>query len=82
MGGYAPLHAWLVGQPSNLDKIHARFEQIEGILGFILPATARKKSQWWENNATRHVQARAWLDAGFHTANLSLSNGTVDFERR
>lgn len=59
MGAYATLHAWLVGQPANIYNIPATFQQVERILGFVLPATARQKPQWWENNPTRHVQARA-----------------------
>lgn len=81
MVAYAPLHAWLVGQPANINSIPATFQQVERILGFVLPATARQKPQWWENNPTRHVQAKAWLDAGFVTQDLSIPNETITFSR-
>lgn len=81
MGAYAPLHVWLVAQPANVINIPTTFVQIEGILGFALPATARQKSQWWENNATRHVQALAWLNAGFSTRDVNITNETLTFSR-
>jgi hypothetical protein len=81
MGSYAPLHTWLMGQPAIINNIQATFVLIEGTLGFILPVTARQKSQWWENNATRRVQARAWLDAGLLTQNVNLQNQTLTFVR-
>ena len=58
------------------------FGELENILGFSLPSTARQKNQWWENEKitrSRKVQCKAWLDAGFHTENVSTSNETVDF---
>ncbi len=81
MRAYAPLHTWLVGQPGNIHNIPATFAQIEGILGFTLPATARQKSQWWENNPARHVQATAWLDAGFFTRDVNIPNEMLTFSR-
>jgi len=33
-----------VGQPANIHHLPATFEQIEGILGFSLPATARRET--------------------------------------
>jgi hypothetical protein len=81
MGAYAPLHAWLVGTPPYVNNIPVTFEQIEGILGFQLPATARRKAQWWENNATGHIQARSWLDAGFLTQGVNIPNETLTFTR-
>lgn len=81
MGAYAPLNAWLSRQPANVHHVPTTFEQIERILGAPLPPTARRKSQWWENNATRHVQARAWLDAGFETRDVNLTNETLTFAR-
>ena len=81
MGAYAPLHNWLVGQPQDVNNIPVTFEQIERLLGFQLPATARRKAQWWENNTTRHVQARSWLDAGFMTQDVNIPNETLTFAR-
>jgi hypothetical protein len=59
------------------------FEQVEGILGSALPETARKREQWWANEsttATRHVQCKAWVGAGFH-AHPNLTSQTVTFSK-
>jgi hypothetical protein len=79
MSKYRPLSSWLAGQGGNL--VHASFEQIETILGFALPASARAYPQWWEDDP-KHVQAQAWLTVGFRTENLRLTAETVDLVRR
>ena len=38
--------------------------EIERIIGCSLPASARTHRSWWGNDRT-HVQARAWMGAGF-----------------
>ena len=82
MGAYAPLHAWLVAQPVNINYVPATFEEIESILGFPLPPTARQRPQWWENNSIQHSHARAWLDAGFLTQQVNIPNETLTFSRK
>jgi hypothetical protein len=82
MGVYDPLNAWLIAQPLNINYIPSTFEQIENVLGFTLPPTARSKPQWWENNCMRHSHANAWLNAGFLTQQVNLRNETLAFRRR
>ncbi len=82
VGIYAPLHAWLVAQPATVTNIRVTFEEVEAILGRSLPATARQKSQWWENNSTQHSHASAWLEAGFLTAQVNIPNETLIFRRQ
>jgi hypothetical protein len=80
MSQYDPLYKWL--QANSAPRISVTFKQIEEILGFRLPNTARKDPAWWANEksvTSRHVQCRAWLDAGFHTENLSIPKETVAF---
>jgi hypothetical protein len=79
MSQYDPLYKWL--RASSGRRIATTFEKIESILAFKLPYTARARPQWWANEQgnSRHVQCRAWLDAGFHTENLNLAKQTVDF---
>jgi len=79
MSKYDPLSHGLRRQRNS--HIPATFSQIEAILQFGLPKTARARSQWWENNATRHSHARAWLDAGFLTKEVSTAAETVTFVR-
>jgi hypothetical protein len=79
MSIYDPLYKWLHSKSAN--NISAAFEQIETVLGFKLPNTARERPQWWANEGgdTRHVQCRAWMDAGFQTRNLDLAKESVEF---
>jgi hypothetical protein len=80
MSKYDPLHKWLSARSES--RISVTFTQIEKILGFTLPRTARKESAWWanEDNVTsRHVQCKAWLDVGFHVEKLSVAKETLDF---
>jgi hypothetical protein len=84
MSKYDPLYKWLSAKSaSNGTKIPATFEQIEAILGFELPATARMKPQWWgnEKSDSSHTQCKVWLNAGFETRELSIPNETVKFEK-
>jgi hypothetical protein len=81
MSAYDPLYKWLLSNSAN--SVSPTFAQIEAILGFKLPDTARKRPQWWANEVgdTRHVQCRAWMDAGFQTRNLNLAHESVEFAR-
>jgi hypothetical protein len=55
------------------------FREVEDILGFSLPKSARDHQAWWSNARQGHSHAAAWLDAGWRTANLDLSGETVTF---
>lgn len=46
-----------------------------------LPASAERWPAWWANEATgsRHVQARAWLDAGREVEHLDRVGRKVRF---
>lgn len=64
------------------DLWHATFTQIEAVLGFQLPASARKHQAWWSNSAEGgHSHARSWLEADWQTQGLNLSSEEVDFRR-
>jgi len=76
MSKYAPLHAFLVSQR---DVLTLSFAEVADLVGG-LPASAYVWAPWWENEGSTHVQARAWLSAGFH-AHPNLVERTVRFER-
>lgn len=61
------------------DDVELTFEQIEKKLGFALPASARRYSAWWSNSGGTHVQAAAWMDAGYRTADVDVGAGRVRF---
>jgi curved DNA-binding protein CbpA len=63
MSKYEPLKYFL--QNSNKATVVLTFQEIEGILGFPLCHSAFNHSAWWANDATHHVHARAWLEAGW-----------------
>ena len=85
MSIYDPLFKLLsLKSAGGISVVPATFKQIEAVLGFTLPETARSSPQWWGNETgdTRHAQCRAWLNAGFETRNLSLSKEYVEFVER
>ena len=63
------------------DEWNASFAEIERILGFGLPASARKFPAWWANQDGSHSQAQAWRNAGWQTSELNLARGSVRFLR-
>jgi hypothetical protein len=76
MSKYDPLAPLLAGQ--NVRRVVLAFGELETVLGFTLPDSARTYPQWWENHPG-HSQAKAWLDSGFHTEDVNLANETVAF---
>jgi hypothetical protein len=79
MGKYDDLSRFLNSQSTELVRVD--FEAIEEALGFSLPASARKYAEWWSNNYGGHVQARAWMDAGWQTESVDLAARKVSFRR-
>lgn len=78
MTKYAPLSSFLAGLDSA--KVRLGFEEVETLLGASLPKSASDYQAWWANDPT-HSQARAWLEAGWHTENLDLTERKVEFVR-
>jgi hypothetical protein len=76
---YEPLRRYLKGATANEAVLE--FAEIERIIGAPLPPSARKHPAWWSNHARGHVNAHAWLDAGFQTKDVDLSSGRVTFAR-
>lgn len=78
---YASLTYKLMDIAKDNDKLMLRFEDIESILGFELPPSARQLRSWWANDSMTHVQSRAWLFAGWRVSVIGLSSETVTFSR-
>jgi hypothetical protein len=76
---YEPLSLWL--KQATGDRVRVSFREIESILGFRLPDSARALSQWWVNTRGSHVQAAAWMDAGWRACQVDLASENVSFER-
>lgn len=62
MNKYKPLEEYLDVQMN--PKVTLAFEQIEDILGFPLPVSAKTEPEWWSNTISdSDSQAIAWLKA-------------------
>ena len=60
------------------------FSEIESIIGFGLPASARLHRPWWGNQrgSNGHSQALAWGAAGWETAEVDMEAETLLLRRR
>ena len=75
---YDPLYDHLANNPETV--IALSFSEIERILGFALPASARRYQAWWANEREgTHSHARSWLDASYETQGVDLSAQSVRF---
>jgi hypothetical protein len=63
------------------DFLRMTFDEVERESGFKLPASARLHQAWWANDRARHVQAKAWLDAGFESEQVDMKAGMLVFKR-
>ena len=79
-GKYTPLYRYLITRTSFCWR--ASFGEIETVLGFDLPASARRHPAWWANqDGGGHSHARAWREAGWKTREVDLKAETLVFER-
>ncbi|MCH5162831.1 MAG: hypothetical protein J1G38_05015 [Clostridiales bacterium] len=63
---------------SNETRVTLTYSQIEEILGFTLPDTARKfKQSYWANTET-HSYASSWMAVGYKTR-VDVERDTVTF---
>ena len=80
MSKYEPLNRFLSAQAAG--EVPLSFAEVERTLGFRLPKSARQYAPWWANEVEGgHVQARAWLGAGWKTSRVDLAGERVVFVR-
>lgn len=60
------------------EKIEMTFAEVEELIYNKLPKSAFKHRQWWANGG--HVQANAWLDAGYIVKKVNFKEQRVVFE--
>lgn len=53
------------------------FQEIEEVLGFPLPASARQYQAWWSNQM--RSQSLGWQSAGWKTASVDLDAEKITF---
>ena len=80
MPKYHPLTAFL--KASSAHQLPLTFAEVENILGAKLPASAYEHPAWWANDAGKsHVQAKAWLSAGYETEQIDRRAKKLVFKR-
>ena len=77
MSKYTPLKQRLTR--SGGAPVQLTFAEIEKILGFPLPRSARRYAAWWSNSGGSHVQSLAWMEAGYRTQDIKLREESVRF---
>lgn len=75
-GKYESLGRYLGALQSN--RWSATFRDVEAVLGFALPASARKYAAWWSNDES-HSHASVWMNAGWRTSDVDVRQGNVVF---
>ncbi len=76
MSKYDPLLDHLV---HSKGVVEFQFIDVEKVLGFPLPASARRYAAWWSNSGGTHVQAAAWLEAGYRTEDVNIEQEKLRF---
>ena len=79
MSKYDPLRRYLEGATSA--ELPLSFSEVERVLGFPLPPSAKAHATWWSNNTGTHVGVRAWRDIGWKTSRVDLGSQRVVFVR-
>ena len=79
MSKYEPLRARLSAE--SMSFVPMKFSEIEALLGFPLPSSARSHRAWWSNNPSNNVMTKAWLAAGFETESVDLAGERLMFRR-
>ena len=80
-GRYAALADWLQSQPGDITKVQLSFSDIEEIIDAKLPASARDHRAWWANDSVGHRHSQQWLEAGWRSSYLNMTEGKVTFVR-
>ena len=60
------------------ESITLTFEEVEELIYNKLPKSAFRYRQWWANGG--HVQAYAWMNAGYLVKKVDFENKKVTFE--
>ena len=81
-GKYQRLYEYLCSLPAQ--EWRTSFGEIESIIGFDLPSSARRYRPWWANQggSSGHSQALAWNAAGWETAQVDMDAETLLLRRK
>jgi hypothetical protein len=80
MGKYEPLSLFL--SRVKEDHLSLNFKQVENILGFDLPYSAKNHRAWWANDSKHNVSSvDGWMAANWNVKTVDFHNETVLFVR-
>jgi hypothetical protein len=79
-GSYALLATHLEAMPADTSSLTLTFPQIEEILKKELPRSAVEYRAWWSNDPTK-PQSAAWLDQGWRTTSVRMTDRRLTFIR-
>jgi hypothetical protein len=77
MSKYDPLTTFL--QSKNGREVRVTFSEIEALLGQKLPAKSKAHRAWWSNNPSNSVMTKAWLAAGYKSAQVDVVSEKLTF---
>lgn len=81
-GKYSPLERYLKRLSLNTQEVTLTFDQVERIIMDKLPPSAFQRSVWWANERHgSHVEAHAWMGAGWKVEHVDLGRKVVRFLR-
>jgi len=61
-------------------SVRLSFTEIEEIIGFPLPESARQHRAYWANTTTHSISS-CWMNAGYKVVEANLTGGYIVFER-
>lgn len=77
MSKYDPLTEFLAARHGR--KVRMSFAEIEAVIAQRLPARSKTVRAWWSNNPSNNVMTRAWLAAGYRTAEVDIAGEALSF---
>ena len=82
MAKYDPLYDFLVNMHTSVENFTLTFQQIDRILATKLPTSAYSHRAWWANEVEgSHVEAQAWMEAGWKVEAVNQEDNWVRFRR-
>jgi len=82
MSKYTSLRVFLKNSKNVTEVL--TFQELEKILGFSLPNSARNRKEWWGNETnikSRHTHCKEWLNAGWKVDSVVLGK-MVTFSKK
>lgn len=63
------------------EAVTLTFAEIEALIGYSLPASARAQKNWWSNrDSASALYAGAWISAGYQAGSVDLEQQSVTFQ--